>query len=285
MSAAPIDGHRMDFAGHAPDFERDGFVMLRGALSDADLDLIEAAFDARLRDAATAAPLYEGDATILQSHGSSIDDPQIARLIDQTPVADIARGLFRGRGVWYWSEQAWLKQGGAARRTPWHQDLSYVPFAGDGFAVLWITLDDLPAENVLEVIRGSHRRTLYNGTLFRPDSETDPLYDEADARRLPEIEQERERWDIVSHDMKRGDVLAFHPACLHGGAPVSPGQRRRAMSFRFFSDDIVYRPLPMVKGADYGKTQEDRRDKLTPGIDRLSPGDPIHGSGIYRQVR
>ena len=221
----------------------------------------------------------------MQSHGVSINNPTIARLIRESPIADIAWGLFRGQDVWYWSEQAWLKQGGYAPRTPWHQDTAYIPFAGPSFANLWIPLDSLPAENVLEVVRGSHRGTLYNGTTFERGNDTAPLFDERDRPRLPEIEAERERWDIFSTDLNRGDILVLHPGCLHGGAPTYPGQRRRAMSFRFFSNDVVYQPMPKFRGEDLAHTQEDRKDKLVPGMEKLSPGDPIYRTGAYRQIR
>lgn len=274
-----------DFAPQADAFDRDGFVVLRGALGAADVAMLTRVFDERLQDAAHTAPLFAGDATILQSHGCNPDDPAIAHMLQQSPVADIAQGLFGGRPVWYWSEQAWLKEGGAARRTPWHQDFSFMPFAGAGFVVLWIPLDDLPRENVLEVVRGSHRRTLYNGVQFDPQDDTAPLYDDPAFPQLPDIEADRAHWDICASDLARGDVLAFHPGCLHGGAPVHPGQRRRAISFRLFSDDIVYRPLPPVRHTGLARTQEERREKLVTGFEGLKPGDPIHQGGGYRQVR
>lgn len=274
-----------DFVSLADEFDRDGVLVVRDLLQADDLALLEQVFDERLKDNATTAPLYPGDNSILQSHGMSINDPTVARLIRESPIADVAWGLFRQHEVWYWTEQAWLKQGGYAPRTPWHQDTAYIPFAGPSFAILWIPLDSLPAENVLEVVRGSHRGTLYNGTTFERGNDTAPLFDERDRPRLPDIEAERECWDIFSTDLNRGDILVLHPGCLHGGAPTYPGQRRRAMSFRFFSNDVVYQPMPRFRGEELAHTQEERKDKLVPGMDKLAPGDPIYRSGAYRCIR
>jgi ectoine hydroxylase-related dioxygenase (phytanoyl-CoA dioxygenase family) len=83
--------------------------------------------------------------------------------------------------------------------------------------------------------------------------------------RLPDIEADRASFDIVSWAVEPGDVLVFHPATLHGGAPTHPGSRRQTLSLRFFGRDAVYveRPgkgvAPMVEGLH----------------ERLRPGQPF----------
>ena len=112
-------------------------------------------------------------------------------------------------------------------------------------------------------MRGSHRGTLYNTSAFDPDDETIPIYEGLPT--LPDIEGDRDAFDIVSWDVAPGDVLVFHPAMLHGGAPTHPGGRRRTLTLRFFGRDAVYveRPgngvAPMVEGLH----------------DRLRPGQPF----------
>ena len=266
-------------------FEEDGAVIVRGVLDGNELKLLEDVFYARLADPETTAPLYAGDERIVQSHGNSARDPLIVRLLAETALADLAARLFRGRPVWYWSEQAWWKKGGAARRTAWHQDLSYVPFAGPGFAVLWIPLDPLPAANALEVVAGSHRRTLYNGSRFDPTDDVAPLFDAGLLPTLPDIEADRGNWPIIGDRLEPGDVLVFHPACLHGGAPAAAGQERRSMSFRFFTDDVVYRPLPSVGDTALAQVQEDRANVLIGNVRSLTPGDPIHRCGSFQRIR
>src|SRR5260370_17178352 len=80
------------------------------------------------------------------------------------------------------------------------------------------------------------------GSRFDADDDTAPLYQDGTLPRLPNIEAERDRWDIVSWAVEPGDVLVFHPGMLHGGAPTLPSQRRRTLSLRFFGDDAIHAP-------------------------------------------
>src|SRR5271166_6619377 len=91
------------------------------------------------------------------------------------------------RDVWFMYEQVFLKDGGAARRTPWHQDSCYLPVAGEQLMVMWISFDPVAKQGALEFVRGSHRGVLYDGSSFDPDDDTAPLYADGRMPRLPNI--------------------------------------------------------------------------------------------------
>ncbi|HKF28610.1 MAG TPA: phytanoyl-CoA dioxygenase family protein, partial [Candidatus Binataceae bacterium] len=110
-------------------------------------------------------------------------------------------------------------------------------------------------EDSLEFVRRSHRGVLYDGSRFDPSDDTAPIY--GTLPRLPNIEAEREKWDIVSWAVEPGDVLIFHPAMLHGGAPTHGSRRRSTLSLRFFGDNAVYSPLP--GSARVGDSDDPRR--------------------------
>lgn len=282
----------VDFRQYADDFSRDGVVVIRNGLNEAEMALIERAFEERLarpeETGGVTERLFPNDkAIVLSSIGNSATHPLFAEIIAKTAIADIAQGIFGGRATYYWGEQLWMKEGGNARRTSWHQDTSYLPVDGENLAVLWIPLDSLEAVNVLEVVRGSHRGPLYNASIFDENDDTAPLYDEKDLPRLPLIEAERHKWDIVGQDMKRGDVLVFHPGCLHGGAPTSPGQRRRSMSFRFFDDRAVFSPRPQIKGDhnNAGTRDQVNKENNYAGFEMLKPGDFALESSAFLRVR
>ena len=135
--------------------------------------------------------------------------------------------------------EAFLKEGGEARRTPWHQDASYTPYGGERLAIMWINFDPVAKEDSLEFVRGSHRGPLYNGPGFDPSDDTRPAFAASAMPRIPDIEQERLKWDIVSFAVEPGDVIVFHNRILHGGGATRPGLRRRTLSLRFFCDDVV----------------------------------------------
>jgi len=264
-------------------------VFLPGALDSADLQKVEAAYNWMLEHPdETHVKFYPKEAaTFLQATGYSADVPVFRAMLQETPVARICAELF-GQGerpgpVWYLGEQLFLKEGGSARRTPWHQDSSYLGFNGDKIAVVWITLDPVPAEACLEVIPGSHRGITFNGSMFHPNDDTIPLYAKSDLPRLPNIEANRSDWDIRSWPVTPGDVLIFHTACLHGGGATRPGQRRRTLTLRFFGDDVVWIERPKRTDRLAG---QNRGDPSNPRLkeDSRPVGEPLARSPQFRQV-
>ena len=168
-------------------------------------------------------------------------------------------------------EQVFLKEGGESRRTPWHQDSSYLAVGGEHLAVAWITFDPVAREESLEFVKGSHRGPLYNGSRFELGDDTAPLYRGAALPRLPDIEAQRERFEIVSFAVAPGDVLLFHPAMLHGGAPTRPGQRRRTLTLRYFGPDARYEARPGRAGPRVRDFHE-----------RMKPGDPFRHEAFLK---
>jgi ectoine hydroxylase-related dioxygenase (phytanoyl-CoA dioxygenase family) len=133
-----------------------------------------------------------------------------------------------------------------------------------------MALEPLEAEESLEFVRGSHRGPLYAGTSFDAYDETKPYYPDSDWPRLPDIEADRDAWDIVSFRNEPGDAVLFHPSVLHGGGAA--GIRRHTLSLRFFGDDVVYSPRP-------GKPSPQ-----CPGVAATHrPGDPLR-SAWFPQV-
>lgn len=163
-------------------------------------------------------------------------------MLQASPLPAQVAQLWGHGPVWFMYEQVFLKEGEAARRTPWHQDSSYLTIAGPDLAVAWIPFEPLPAEASLEFIRGSHRGPLYNGSSFALGDDTAPLHPQSSLPRLPDIEAGRDSYDIVSWAVEPGDVIVFHPQILHGGAPTTGGVRRRTLTLRFFGEDSFYDP-------------------------------------------
>jgi len=285
---APAD---TDWSRHVSEFEHDGVTVIRDALDAREMAMLEEAWESHFNEAKHIAEVMYGDGKDeihFLTENTIAHHPRYQRLMRDTGIADIASRLFKGHDVYYYLEQMWNKTGGS-RRTAWHQDTSYLPFAGPGFLIFWIPLDDLDAENVLEVVRGSHKGTLYNATMYDPADVTAPLYAEQDLPRLPDIEANRGAFDIFSTPMQRGDVLAFHPGCLHGGAPTKPGQRRRSYTFRLFSDEAYFSPLPAKRDLGTNKFSNQRQDTddrvVMAGFDGLKPGQPIHEAGNWARIR
>src|ERR1700731_948678 len=225
-------------------YKRDGVVYLAQALSKDQLARALAAFDWSLANPGPLASriTQKSDALFYQDLCNLDCIPAYRGMLEASPLPELVADLWGSSDVWFMYEQIFLKEGGESRRTPWHQDSSYLPIGGDMLAVMWITFEAVAKEHSLEFVRGSHRGTLFDGSRFDAQDDTAPLYGDGSLPRLPNIEAERARWEIVSWAVEPGDVLVFHPGMLHGGAPTSPGTRRRTLSLRFFGDDAVYTP-------------------------------------------
>jgi ectoine hydroxylase-related dioxygenase (phytanoyl-CoA dioxygenase family) len=171
-------------------------------------------------------------------------------LLRDLPVGEFLADAWDSEHIWFMSEEIYYKEGEVGR-TFWHQDTSYEPWGGDHWGTMWITLDELPLGNGLEIVRGSHRGTRYDGAavITPEDDPTTPFWgDRANPPlpRLPNVEAERAKdpnsWDILSWNHNVGDVLILHPGSLHGGAPVDARTpRRRGLNLRFFGDKAYYR--------------------------------------------
>lgn len=275
-----------DRSGFADRFLRDGVLIVENAFSEQDMALIEAAWQGNFDNPSPLAQhLYaESGGTFIQSVEDSSTKPAFQAMFENTPVVDIAQHVFGTGGVWYFHDQLFFKQGDpdkAVRRTPWHQDTPYHPIDGSKFVVFWIPMQDIPANYALEVVRGSHRETLYNGSFFDPSDDTLPVYDEKEMPRLPNIEADRANWDIVTCAMKRGDVLIFHPSCLHGGGSTPAGATRRSLSLRMIGDDVVHvaRPAPSADSPTANNIGDDE-EELVARIKKLPIGTGAASFGL-----
>lgn len=174
--------------------------------------------------------------------------PEYKMLLRESPIVNVVADILGSRELWLFYDQIFVKEAGTGvtRRTPWHQDTAYWITGGSQLAGFWITLDDIPAEESLEFVRGSHRGPIYAGSAFDPDCDTTPFQPGEEWPTLPDIEADRARFDILSFPIARGDVVLFHPGVLHGGGAAAEGHARRTLSIRFFGDDVVYeeRPIP-----------------------------------------
>jgi ectoine hydroxylase-related dioxygenase (phytanoyl-CoA dioxygenase family) len=236
-------------------YARDGVVHIPGALDARALAEAQAAYDWSL---AHPGPLggrirQATDATFYQDLYNPDCLTGYRAMLLASPIPEIVAGLWGAPDVWFMYEQVFLKEGGVTRRTPWHQDSSYLAVAGEHLAVAWITFDPCTREDSLEFVKGSHRGALYNGSRFDLDDDTAPTHPNAALPRLPDIEAARGQWDITAWPVAPGDLVVFHPKLLHGGAATRPGARRRTLTLRFFGQDAVYDPReggagPRVKG-------------------------------------
>src|SRR5215469_5942481 len=197
------------------EFYQNGVVFLERALDTEGIRMAQTAFDWSLEHPSPGAARFPSKDDAAAIFYQDLANPKAVaayrNMLERSLAADIAAAIWGTDDVWFMYEQVFLKEGGKSRRTPWHQDSSYLPVDGEQLAVMWIPFEPLAKENSLELVRGSHRGPLYNGSRFDVADDTAPIYPEQVLPRLPNIEADRAQWDIVSWAMVPGDVLVFHP--------------------------------------------------------------------------
>lgn len=285
--SAEIRTNLSEKATFAERFQRDGVLIVENAFTEAQMQLIEAAYQNNIDNPRPLLQhLYSDNGGVfIQSVEDSSDKPPFKKMFAETPIADICANVFGSGGVWYFHDQLFYKDAGEkpVRRTPWHQDTPYHALDGGKFVVFWIPMADVAEESALEVVRGSHNQTLYNPSFFDPEDDTKPLYDEAEMPRLPNIESERDKWDIMTCSVKRGDILIFHPSCLHGGGAAPAGSVRRSLSLRMLGDDVLRVERPGVDlDSPTANNIGDDEEELTARIAKLPLGAPIYEAGLTK---
>jgi ectoine hydroxylase-related dioxygenase (phytanoyl-CoA dioxygenase family) len=262
----------IDWKAARETYRRDGVVHLPQVLDQGVLDAALKAWEWSLAHPALGGKVAQAsDSTFYQDlYNPNVLDGYRS-MLEASPIPEICARLWGVEDVWFMYEQVFLKEGGETRRTPWHQDASYLPVGGLDTAVAWITFEALAKADSLEFIPGSHRGALYNGSRFELGDDTAPL-EGLDLPRLPDIESERDKWEIVSFPITPGDLIVFDFATLHGGAATHPGQRRRTLTLRFFGERARYEP----KGARVSRLPN------APQLHRLKPGDPFRGEGFLK---
>ena len=171
--------------------------------------------------------------------------------------------------VWVIHEQVFLKEGGDTGRTPAPRTAPTFRWTARTAATAWITFDALAKVAwPWSSYRARTSRTVYNTSKFGQDDETIPHDESLPYPRLPRIDAERDKWDIISWPVEPGDAIFFHFRTLHGGAPTRPGQRRRTLTLRFFGDRTHYDP----KSAKALPNFPDMATKLKPGDTMRAPG-------------
>lgn len=224
-------------------FARDGVVPVRGLLSIEQQADAEAAFEWTRTHPGPGFTTFPGDPNSWQDLSNPDAYEAYAGMLARSQLPGLLQDLWGGGPVWFMYEQIFSKQG-SVQRTPWHQDTSYQPVAGQQLAVVWISLDQVKQAETLEFCLGSHKGPLYNASSFKPGDPTDPLYKTGNLPRLPDIEAQRDKWEIAGWGTEPGDVVVFHPGTLHGGGAPGAQASRRTLTLRFFGEDAVYSRRP-----------------------------------------
>jgi ectoine hydroxylase-related dioxygenase (phytanoyl-CoA dioxygenase family) len=210
-------------------YDRDGVVCLRAAFDPSWVERLRVAVD---RDLATPGPHATNFAEGTSAGRFFGDmymwrhDPEFRAAALESPAPAIAARLMSSASADLFYDQLFVKEPGTAHPTPWHQDQPYWPVKGWQIASVWIALDDIDRSNgAVEFVAGSHRWGVsYRPTPFRKGHEV--KFTASDLAPIPNIDADRDRYDIRWWAMAPGDCLVFHAMIVHGAqGPGGPPPR------------------------------------------------------------
>jgi phytanoyl-CoA hydroxylase len=199
------------------EYRRDGYVVERKVI---DAQLVEEArshIDWLLRKHPDTRPE--------QLHNDLMrDDPFWVRLVADDRLLDVAE-RFIGPDIALFASHYIAKRPFDGQAVLWHQDGGFWPLEPMQVVTLWLSLDDVDAENgCLRVIPGTHRLEL-QASHERKDVDN-VLGAEMD---LARVDEEK----AVDVDLRPGDVEIHHPNLIHGSHANTSSRWRRGLTIRY----------------------------------------------------
>ena len=231
-------------------FREDGVVCLRGMFDREWCD--------RLREAADAIPgEYSGRAFLWPFYDA------FRELAFDSPAGEIAATLMGSETLGLMMDICFIKDPRSRSLTPWHHDLPYYQMRGTQVCGMWIGLDRCDANNgALEWIRGSHGwRRVFEPDPFDGGGHFETVHEGRE--RIPDIDAERDKHDIVMFETEPGDCIVDYATVLHSAGDNDTDAPRRAVTYALFGDDARFQAIPPSRGV------EDTRDL------GLKTGDPF----------
>ena len=225
---------------------RNGVVCLRNVLDGEWIEALAEAIDADIKNPGPMHYGYEGDGSF---HGNQ----EIWQCYDacrqyclNSPLPELAKQLLDSETITFYFDHLFVKEPGSISLTPWHNDQPFWPIGGDQVVSFWTSLDRVTRESgAVEYVKGSHRW----GRWFQPRSFGPSkkgyigAYDEnVDYEPIPDIDGQRDVYDIVSFDTAPGDLIAFSALTVHGAGANNSDRRRRGYAIRYGGDDVFYEP-------------------------------------------
>ena len=236
-------------------FERDGVVCVRGLLDD---DWV-----ARMRRATDDLLDHPGP------RGGDLNDDDDGRfaydnylwtfnadfraVAFESPLAEVAATLMRSRRVNVIFDFILVKEPHTSKVTRWHQDMPANACQGSQTCGVWVSLDHATVDSgALESVQGSQRWPAYSIASssdparhkylegFGKDAPAHAAGAAEAAEPLPDIENNRDAYDIVCFDTEPGDCLFSSLMTTHGARGNATDRRRRAFGYKLIGDDGTY---------------------------------------------
>jgi hypothetical protein len=240
------------------EFDRQGFLAGVKVLSDEQVEALRAELSRLMERSHPAHHLYyeyhtneskDRNTTLFHALGAWRTEPGFHDILWNPAILVPMSQLLRGP-VRFWHDQLFSKPARHGGVVAWHQDYSYwTRTAPMAHLTCWIGLDDSTRENgCLHYVPGSHRWNLLPQTGLTGDM------NEIMTVLTPE---QKEAFQPVRVEMKRGECSFHHPLMVHGSYANTSEMPRRATVINVFRDgvksasdeELLVGVPPIAKGA------------------------------------
>lgn len=261
------------------DYRRDGAVVVRGVVTQSELDSLRAGIDAVVARPSVRAKVASAD----DDPGHFLEDfcrwreiPHFENFVRTTRLRAVAAELMQSHTVTMYHDHVLVKEPRTRQRTPWHQDQPYYDVEGSQNVSFWIPVDPIPLDTSLELIAGTHL-----GPWLMPRSFLDnraKWFPEGSLEEMQDIDTLLENSDsttkVLRWALEPGDVVAFHMLTVHGAPGVTGSTRRRVFSLRVLGDDMKYSPRTWTTSPDFDDLVASESGDRIPGRPLTGPWFP-----------
>jgi ectoine hydroxylase-related dioxygenase (phytanoyl-CoA dioxygenase family) len=219
-------------------FEKDGVIKIKGAITLNQLEELDSAITPYLAQRKLLNKLMFGDSLYFSKPNLWKSNPYFLQFAQLPIFIDLAVKLLRSCRVNLLQDALFVKSARSSTKLDWHHDLIYAPVQGEMVISLWMATENvLLHDGGLQFLKGSHRWTENIGPPpnLLPLSKLLPRY--WGKKKTPTYSKD----DVVSFNLERGDLLAFHGKTLHRSGPNWAGIiDRKGYTLRYTGDDITY---------------------------------------------
>jgi len=233
-------------------FHEQGATVVRGLFTVEEIATIERGIEKNLAD---PSPMFKV-ASRPDDPGRFVEDfcnwnriDEYRSIAFESKAADVARQLMGGSSVRLFHDHMLVKEPGTKAETPWHQDQPYYNVDGDLNCSMWAPVDPVALESTLEFNAGSHNRGWLMPRTFMDNQAK--WFHEGSMSEIPQIEADRDAFEILGWELQPGDAVFFHMLTTHHSYGVQGVTRRRAFSLRFLGDDMVHAPRSWVTSPNF----------------------------------
>ena len=228
-------------------YERDGAAVVRGVIPDEWVVFMRDAVARLIEDSDPSSQNYadDGDPRFFSLTFPWMFHDAFKAWAIHGPLVDVAHQVLTdAETVMFFYDQIFAKEPGATKRTPWHQDLPFLPVKGDQQIRIWVPFDKVTKDNgAVHYLRGSHKwGRIYHPIGFKNIPIITDTYVNSPYEDMPDFEADYDKYDWLVAEAEPGDLLLHHPRTVHGSLGNLTNDYRRAITSFYVGDQATWNP-------------------------------------------